>query len=371
MSTSPPNFGGRYTPIRKLGEGGMGVVWEASDTRTGARVALKHLRASFDGDRESLERLRTEAEIPMLLDHPHIVRVLGLGFPPEHDRAFFVMELLRGRTLDQQIAQGGPLPVADALDIAAQVLDGLAATHQAGVVHRDVKLGNLFMCEPGEGAPSVKLIDFGIAKLLGPGNSALGLTPHSFRTREGEYLGTTGYAAPEQVSGMTVDPRADVYAMGVVLYTLLAGRPPFGNLRGVELLQAHITKMPDPPSHNARSPVPPELDELVMAALAKKPEQRLASAEQLAEALRDVASRLQSPAGWLKTHWFELGDVGEPVSDPVHVERPEPQRQQPRPRVEPSNTPAARRSRLGPAVGLILTATLAALLLLLLSRALG
>lgn len=296
----------------------MGVVWEASDTQTGARVALKHLRPPLDGDRESLERLRTEAEVPMLLDHARIVRVLALGLPPEHDRAFFVMGLLRGRTLDLQIGRGGPLPVADALDIAAQALDGLAAAHRAGVVHRDVKLGNLFLCEPGEGAASVKLIDFGIAKMLGPRSAALGLTPHSFRTREGEYLGTTRYAAPEQVSGMAVDPRTDVYAMGVVLYTLLAGRHPFGDLQGRELIQAQIGKMPDPPSRNARSPVPPELDELVMTALAKKPEQRLASAEQLADALRDIAERLQAPAGWLKTHWFAIGDVGEtkPAADP-------------------------------------------------------
>ncbi|MFW5739819.1 MAG: serine/threonine-protein kinase [Myxococcota bacterium] len=200
MSTSSPNFGGRYALVRKLGEGGMGVVWEAADRRTGERVALKHLRPSFDGDRESLERLRTEAEIPMLLDHPRIVRVLSLGFPPDHDRAFFVMELLRGRTLDLQIGRGGPLPVADALDIVIQALDGLAAAHGAGVVHRDVKLGNLFVCEPGDGSPSVKIIDFGIAKLLGPRSAALGLAPHSFRTQEGEYLGTTRYAAPIVIS---------------------------------------------------------------------------------------------------------------------------------------------------------------------------
>jgi serine/threonine-protein kinase len=351
----------------------MGVVWEASDARTCARVALKHLKPSLGRDRESVERLRTEAEIPMLLDHPRIVRVLALGFPPEHDQPFFVMELLRGRTLDLQIRRGGPLPVADALEIAVQALDGLAAAHRAGVVHRDVKLGNLFVCEPGEGSPSVKLIDFGIAKLLGPESAALGLTPHSFRTREGEYLGTTRYAAPEQVSGMPVDPRADIYAMGVVLYTLLAGSHPFGDLQGLELIRAHIGKMPDPPSRNARSPVPPELDELVMTALAKKPEQRLASAEQFASALRDVAERLQAPAGWLKTHWFQFEDLDEtPAAEEApRVAHREPPRRPPRARIEPQPRAAPPRSRIGPVAGLILTATLAALLVLLLSRAWG
>ncbi len=303
----------RYRRIALLGEGGMGCVYEAEDAKTGDRVAVKVLHEKLASDTQSVERLRTEAEIPMLLQHPNIVRVLDLVFPPAVARPFFVMELLEGRSLLDHVHLDGPVPVGDAIEIARQALAGLAAAHLAGVVHRDVKLGNLFMCLARGSAPHVKLIDFGIAKLLPI--QAPGLTPHSFRTREGAYLGTAQYASPEQASGKDVDPRTDVYAMGVVLYTMLAGRGPFDDVKGTaSVLRAQIDRVPEPPSKAARSPVPPELDELIMNALAKNAEERLASADRFAAALEDIGRRLHAPAGWLKTHLF---DASEFAADPT------------------------------------------------------
>lgn len=294
----------------------MGCVYEAEDTKTGDRVAVKVLHERLVSDKQSVERLRTEAEVPMLVQHPNIVRVLDLVVDPAPARPFFVMELLDGRSLLDHIHVSGPVAVGDALEIARQALSGLGAVHRAGVVHRDVKPGNLILCKSEGAAPRVKLIDFGIAKLLP--TRAEGLTPHSFRTQEGAYLGTAHYASPEQASGKPVDARTDIYAMGVVLYTMLAGRGPFDDVRGtVSVLRAHIDRLPDPPSAWARTPVPPELDDLVLSALAKNVEERLASADRFASALEDIGRRLCAPAGWMKTHVFDASAFAAGRSEPA------------------------------------------------------
>lgn len=308
------------TPFRfisVLGEGGMGIVLEAEDLRCpGERVAVKLLHERLVADVENLERFRTEAEVAGLLNHPNIVQVLELRMPPAVRRPYYVMELLRGESLVDRLHRCGALDVDDAVDICIQALRGLAAVHAAGVVHRDVKPGNLFLCGAG-GETVVKLLDFGIAKLMAAGAGDRKLTPHSFRTREGSFVGTALYASPEQGRGLNVDRRTDLYAMGNVLYNMLTGRSPFGKIRGTkELLVAHQVTMPEPPSKLARSPVPPELDDIVMAALAKRTEDRLGTAEQFIEALEDIRTRMRASTGWLRTQAFDTS--------------PEPDRESPR-----------------------------------------
>jgi serine/threonine-protein kinase len=286
----------------------MGSVWRAECARTGQQVAVKVLHDHLQADLDSLERFRTEAEVARLLDHTNVVRVLELGMPPAVERPYYVMELLTGESLVDRLHRAGTLPVLEAIEIARQLLDALGAVHSAGIVHRDIKPGNVFLCGDDR-AFTVKLIDFGIAKVLPLARhpeDPRGLTPRTLPTREGAFVGTALYASPEQAVGDAVDRRADLYAVGHVLYNMLTGRSPFGRERGTTaLLRMQTGRMPDPPSKRAKSPIPPELDELVMAALAKRREERFASAEQFAEALEEIAARLRAPTGWLRTHVFD------------------------------------------------------------------
>ena len=300
-----PLEGTPFRALRVLGKGGMGVVYRAVDRKSGKVVAVKMLHDDLLRDAELVERFQTEAEVAGLLDHPNVVRVHELRMPPAVKRPYFVLEALEGETVSERLHRKGALPVAEAIDVTLQALEGLAAAHGAGVVHRDIKPSNLFLCE-GEPRVTVKILDFGIAKLLPPDQRSPQFTPHSFETREGAFVGTALYASPEQARGKPVDRRTDVYAMGNVLYNLLTGRSPFGRVKETRaLLRLHQMKMPDPPSMLARSPIPPELDELVMAALAKRAEDRFASAEAFAEALEEIGDKLANPAGWLKTHLFD------------------------------------------------------------------
>jgi serine/threonine-protein kinase len=401
LPTSPPALlGGRYRPVAKLGDGGMGVVLQAIDTHTGGFVALKILHESLAGDPESIERLRTEAEVAMLLIHPGIVRVHDLVMPPAASPPFFAMEHLTGRTLYDHVQQHAPLPVHVAIDIALQVLSALATVHRKGIVHRDVKPGNIFLCDPLEPAPTAKLIDFGIARLLPGAAQAHGLTPHTFRTREGLCLGTARYLSPEQVCGPAVDHRSDLYAMGVVLYAMLTGRGPFDHIPSTAaLLQAQVAQLPVPPSTFAVAPIPRELDELVMAALAKSAEARLASAEQFSAALDDIHARLRAPVGWLRTNVFDSQAL-DPTPAPKSPPRPaagalplsrapapsnhlasKPQRRDPQaPAAAPGENaassvaamalPPAPRQRLVLAVAFVLAAVVVCLLIVIIARGL-
>jgi serine/threonine-protein kinase len=317
----------RGTPFRalaSLGQGGMGSVWRAESVRTGQQVAVKVLHDHLQADLDSLERFRTEAEVARLLDHPNVVRVLELAMPPAVERPYYAMELLTGESLVDRLHRAGTLPVLEAIEIAHQLLDALGAVHAAGIVHRDIKPGNVFLCGDDR-VFTVKLIDFGIAKVLPLAQhpeDPRGLTPRTLPTREGAFVGTALYASPEQAVGDVVDRRADLYAVGHVLYNMLTGRSPFGRERGTTaLLRMQTGRMPDPPSKRAKAPIPPELDDLVMAALAKRREERFASAEQFAEALEEIAARLRAPTGWLRTHVFDASmasklDTREPLPPP-------------------------------------------------------
>jgi eukaryotic-like serine/threonine-protein kinase len=296
-----PLAGSKYRALRVLATGGWGIVYEAVHVDLGRHLAVKVLRPDFARDRLSIERMRVEAQALGHLRSPHIVEASDVG-QTEDGRPFFVMPLLLGRTLVEELRQRGCLPPAEAVDLVQQLLAGLAVAHRAGFVHRDLKLENLFLCDEGGGRPVLKILDFGVIKVL---PTATAVEPPGVRTGEGEVVGTPKFIPPEQATGREVGPPADIYGAGVVLYELLTGRDPFYGVTGfVPLLQAHVGEDPAPPSQIAPQSIEPALDDVVMRALAKRPQDRYASAEELSAALarallwsrREAAPPAQPPA---------------------------------------------------------------------------
>jgi eukaryotic-like serine/threonine-protein kinase len=301
--TSPPEglplpdplAGTAYRAVRKLGSGGAGVIYEAVHVALGKRVAVKVLRLTLAGQPSSLERMRVEAQALAQLRSPHLVDVFDFGHTTD-GCPFYAMELLAGADLGREVRRRGAFPPAEAVALVRQLLAGLAVAHRAGIVHRDVKLENLFLCEGPDGAPLLKILDFGIAKVL---PRAEGLEPPSVRTGDGAVLGTPRFMSPEQALGRAVDERTDVYAAGVVLYELLTGRDPFHHLDGTEpLLRAHVSEEPPPPSRVAPQPIEPALDDVVMRAMAKRPEDRYGSADELSAALVHATELAASAGAW-------------------------------------------------------------------------
>jgi eukaryotic-like serine/threonine-protein kinase len=289
-------LGGRYRLRSRLAAGGMGAVWAAEDAVLGREVAVKVLGEALAGDHLAALRLRREARAAGRLVHPAIARVLDLG--EDGGRPYLVMELLHGESLAARLARAGPLAPAEAVRVVAAAADALEVAHRGGIVHRDVKPGNVFVTAGGD----VKLLDFGIASAAG--ETAL---------TGGDLLGTAAYLAPERVLGHDATPAADVYALGVLLYELLAGRPPFAGDSGPALAMAQVHARPAPLGAIAPQ-VPPELASACERALAKDPAARPPSAAALAAQLRstltdDPAPRHPGPA-----------DAGTPT--PVHPPAP-------------------------------------------------
>jgi serine/threonine protein kinase len=305
----------RALPLPRLGRGAMGEVLEAEHTALGKRVAVKLLHAESAHTQEGavlVERLRLEAQIARVV-HPNLVAITDVGTTPG-GRHFLVMERLQGRTLRDELARRGCFPIAEAVALQRQLLAGLAAIHRVGIVHRDIKLENLFLCDAVDGGERVlKILDFGIAKIINaelhpdaPAPLALALA-----TREGMAIGTPRFLAPEQAMGKPVDARADLYTAGIVLYLLLAGRDPFFELNTfIDLLRAHVTAAPRPPSQIASQPVSAALDAVVLKAIAKSPDQRFSSAAEFSEAL--FSALHGTPERWFQT---------EPLVDLQHVPR--------------------------------------------------
>jgi serine/threonine protein kinase len=272
--------GAPYVVMRRLGAGGMGEVYEVEHATLGRRAALKVLHRRHAGRADLAARIRAEARVLGRLQHPNLVEVFDLGTTSD-ERPWFVMPLLRGCDLREHLARVGPLPGSEAASLMAQALNGLSAAHAAEVVHRDVKLENLFLEDDG----TVKVIDFGVAQVSGgPGG-----TSGSSYTRS---PGTPRSMAPEQSAGEAVDARSDVYGAGVALYELCAGRGPFDDLGGDEhaLRFAHSTRHPVPPSAFAPGALPAALDGIVLRALAKSPRDRFPTAAAMAAALKRVAT---------------------------------------------------------------------------------
>lgn len=291
MALAPGTRFGAYEILSPLGAGGMGVVYRARDSRLGREVALKVLPEHLAGDRERLRRFEQEARSASALNHPNIITIYELG--QADSTCYIAMELVEGDTLRRLLA-AGPLPLHKMIHIAAQVADGLAKAHEAGILHRDLKPENLMVTREG----LVKILDFGLAKLTVP----LGADPSSAstlggpRTGSGVVMGTMGYMSPEQVSGRPLDFRSDQFALGLVLYEVVAGRHAFRRETGAEMLAAVLRDDPEPVSAvNRQAPAP--LCWVIERCLAKAPGERYASTRDLARDLAALRDRLsEAPA---------------------------------------------------------------------------
>jgi serine/threonine-protein kinase len=270
----------RYELRERIGAGGVAVVYRAFDRRLERDVALKVLRSEYAADAEFLTRFEREARIAAGLNHRNIVRVDDYG---QHDDTFFIaMEHVDGPNLKEYVRVRGRLAPDEAVRIAGELLSALAAAHRQGLVHRDVKPQNVLLGRdgaPGADGWSAKLTDFGIARM--PSVTQV--------TQLGTTLGTAAYVAPEQASGQVVGPAADLYGVGLLLYEMLTGRPPFEGDSPAAVLYRHVHEAPRPP-RQLRPELPPALEAVVLRALEKEPARRFGSAEEMAEALRVALS---------------------------------------------------------------------------------
>jgi tRNA A-37 threonylcarbamoyl transferase component Bud32 len=275
---------GNYRILEPLNRGGTGSVFRAEHAVLGRPAAVKILRRELTTNPELVQRFLNEAKAATLIRHPGIVEVYDFG-TTEDGTAYIVMELLQGASLASRLGERGRLPEAEAAFIARGVASALKAAHQQGIIHRDLKPDNVFLVPDPDGPTGerVKVLDFGIAKLIDP--------KAAHRTQAGALIGTPIYMPPEQArAASAIDHRADLYALGCMLYQMLAGRPPFVAAGPADLISMHLFNAPDPPSKYA--PVSPEMDRIVMRLLEKQPPARFQNGGELIEALDPLLGSL-------------------------------------------------------------------------------
>ena len=337
VEPSDPFDGTPYRMLRRLARGGMGQVYLVEHRELGRECVAKLVHEKLANEPQLLERVRIEAESLGTLNHPNIVSVNNFGTTKD-GRPFIVMELLRGHDLARALASGRSFTPTESIDLVLQACSALSAAHGIGIVHRDIKPENLFLHEESDNSKTLKLLDFGVARII-PGVSPDTPTPLPQPTTTGVIVGTLRYASPEGISGHRVDYRADIYSLGLVLYRLLAGRGPFDDdLSDTGLATACLTEEPKPPSLFAVRRIRPELDEIVLKALRKSPDERYASMKDFAEALKQVQPLVAADAD-------DGGALAIPLTARVSELQP-----------LPSTIPAARRNanRRAPLVNVIL-----------------
>ena len=258
---------GRYRVDREIGSGAMGFVVAATDVQQNVKRAIKLMRSSALGDRVAVTRFLREARACLKLQGEHHARVYELGRLPD-GAPFMVMELLEGRDLRAELEARGALPLAEAMVIVLQVCEALAEAHRNGIVHRDLKPANVFLVKRADRAIHVKVLDFGVSKILGDAGSS------GDTTRSNVMLGSPHYMSPEQMrNSREVDARTDVWSLGVVAYQILTGRVPFEGKGLTQIITAVIEGRPDPPSHVVKG-LPPALDAVILHCLVSEPDER-------------------------------------------------------------------------------------------------
>src|SRR5271167_2716265 len=289
MNLTPGTKLGPYEIVSLLGAGGMGEVYRARDSRLRRDVAIKVLPQALSLDAERMRRFEQEALATAALNHPNILAVFDIG--TNEGSPWVVSELLEGETLRERL-RSGSIVVRRTLDYALQIAHGLAAAHEKGIIHRDLKPDNLFVTKDGR----VKILDFGLAKLtqVDPGsNPSMATATHG--TEAGLVMGTAGYMSPEQVRGMTLDPRSDIFSFGAILYEMLSGKRAFHGDTPADTMSAILKEEPPELSETNRN-VSPALERIVQHCLEKNPESRFHSASDIAFDLEHLSGLSGSTA---------------------------------------------------------------------------
>src|SRR5438132_10864363 len=281
---------GNYRILEKIGAGGQGTVYKATDTKLGRSVVIKVLPPELTAKEANLKRFEREARLASSLDHPNICTIFDLD--EAEGLHFIAMQHVEGRNV-RQLVGGRPLELKSALLIAIQVADALAAAHSRGIIHRDVKSGNVMVTPSGQ----VKVLDFGLAKLLDDTEAGATGIHHTELTEVGVPYGTATYAAPEQARGDRVDKRADIFSTGVLLYEMLTGIWPFQGQNSVEVRHAVIHDQPKPIAEMRKDYVPPRLQQVLDRALQKEPGDRYQKIEEFRDGLKSVLRDITGGSG--------------------------------------------------------------------------
>src|SRR5438067_2196098 len=278
---------GNYRILEQIGAGGQGTVYKATDTRLGRAVVIKVLPPELTVKEANVKRFEREARLASALDHPNICTIFDLNeIGGVH---FIAMQFVEGQNV-RQLVNGRPLDLRSALSIAIQVADALAAAHARGIIHRDIKAGNVMVSPSGQ----AKVLDFGLAKLLDAEGTGPGGIHHTDLTEVGIPYGTATYAAPEQARGERVDARADIFSTGVLLYEMLTGTWPFQGKTSVDVRHAVLHEDPVPLDQTRPGPTPPRLQAILDKAMAKEPKQRYQKVGEMRDDLRTVLREIEA-----------------------------------------------------------------------------
>ncbi|NNG15572.1 MAG: serine/threonine protein kinase [Gemmatimonadales bacterium] len=309
---------GSYRLVKRLGQGGMGEVWRAEHRMLARPAAIKLVRPEMLGDTAGenpdviLKRFEREAQATAQMHSPHTISVYDFGISGE-GTFYYVMELLDGFDLESFVRQFGPLPAERVIHLLCQACDSLGEAHEAGLIHRDVKPANMFVCRYGRDVDFIKVLDFGLVKPRhATGEADLKLTADNIQG------GTPAYIAPEQVLTGSVDARTDIYCLGCVAYWLLTGQLVFKGATALQTLVQHVQAEPVPPSHRTELEIPTSLEDAILSCLEKDPDQRPQDVDMLSELLGSCTTRAQ----WSTERAREWWDLHQPPTEPVSEIRP-------------------------------------------------